>query len=344
MAISIICPKQSTPAFEEQPWLFRKTWWLFFYNLSKLFGALPMIEDTHANRVNYAAADYQRFLYYETDRTVTYRSQASVGIVDTNGTAVSWISGSFFSSQWIGQTIVINNVKYEVSAVGSSVALTLSATAGVQTGVDYTQADFIWVYAFGRLAVDLTISNKPTDLGFDDTDFRIYHQLSRHEWRWNGSAWIFAPGDPGSKYIVETIGAAPQGGLWGLCDGTAYSCAQNDATLASVTTPDCTGDIFIQGGAYTGTRKAAARPTWEAAARTADENTHVHNVNLSPLSSHYDAQAGADPIDYVSVGSVTSGAGSAHAHALTDALSQLKTPGETTGAPLRINLSRHMRL
>ncbi len=303
MAIALICPKQSTPAFEDQPWLFRKTWWIFFYNLALRVLGLPMIQDTHANRVNYDPEFYFKLFYFETDRDVFYISQ-------------------------------------EVNGV------------------------WTWVYSSGEMRGTLSPDLKPTGLGTNDEGFLFYATDFFHKHRWTGSAWEFAPGDPGSKFIVEGI-AVPLGGLWQLCDGTAVTVDQANGTTASVTTPDTTGDIFIQGGTYTGTRKAAVRPTWETGAKTADEtsefdspavteaeDTHVHNIN--PPTQ--EVQSGTGQVVAADAGFV-SDAGSAHVHEitnsgapqlahshnLTDALSQLKVPGETTGAPLRINLPRYMR-
>jgi hypothetical protein len=62
------------------------------------------------------------------------------GTVNTSGTAVTWESGSQFvtGSAWVGLTITINGVPYVVASVSSATSLTLTATAGTQTGVAYS--------------------------------------------------------------------------------------------------------------------------------------------------------------------------------------------------------------
>jgi hypothetical protein len=64
-------------------------------------------------------------------------STAYGGIVNTSGTAVTWVSGDNFSALVAAGTIVINGASYVISTIGSSTALTLTATAGTQTGVTY---------------------------------------------------------------------------------------------------------------------------------------------------------------------------------------------------------------
>lgn len=279
---SLVCPKQGVPIAEERPELFRKTWWLFFYNMAVRVLALPMIQDTHANRANYAADYYSKFFYYETDRNVFYVSQQVSGV-------------------------------------------------------------WTWVYSSGEMRGTLSPDQKPADLGTVDAGFIFVATDYLHKHRWTGSAWEFAPGDPGSKFIVEGI-ATPLGGLWQLCDGSAVNVDQANGTLTSVTTPDTTGDIFIQGGTYTGTRKAAARATWEAGAKTGIESTkHTHDVYILGES----IQPGGDPAQTVGQDDVTlttTEDSVDHDHALTDALSQLKVPSEANGGvPLRINIPRYMR-
>lgn len=60
------------------------------------------------------------------------------GVVNTAGTAVTWVSGDVFTPTQIGRGIEINGVSYVVFAYVDSHHVTLSATAGTQTGVPYT--------------------------------------------------------------------------------------------------------------------------------------------------------------------------------------------------------------
>lgn len=57
-------------------------------------------------------------------------------VVSTSGTAVTWVSGTHFNTQWVaGQYILIAGVSYQIASVSSNTALTLSTSAGTQTNV-----------------------------------------------------------------------------------------------------------------------------------------------------------------------------------------------------------------
>lgn len=62
----------------------------------------------------------------------TYATLA--GTVDTDGTAVTWVSGDKFTPTMIGTPITINAVDYTVATFENPESITLTATAGVQTG------------------------------------------------------------------------------------------------------------------------------------------------------------------------------------------------------------------
>ena len=67
---------------------------------------------------------------------------SGAGTVNTNGTAVTLISGTLFNALWSG-AITIHGVTYTISAVNSSTSITLTGSAGTQTGVSYQWADWI---------------------------------------------------------------------------------------------------------------------------------------------------------------------------------------------------------
>jgi hypothetical protein len=60
------------------------------------------------------------------------------GTVNTNGTAVTRVSGDSFDQLLTQSKIVINGVTYTVASVNSATSMTLTATAGTQSGVAYS--------------------------------------------------------------------------------------------------------------------------------------------------------------------------------------------------------------
>lgn len=66
-----------------------------------------------------------------------FQSRAPTGTVNTAGTAVTWVSGDQFTSIPSNGQIFIAGTKYNISAVGSSTSITLTTSAGTQTGATY---------------------------------------------------------------------------------------------------------------------------------------------------------------------------------------------------------------
>lgn len=60
------------------------------------------------------------------------------GEVNTNGTAVTWMSGSPFNTTWSG-SMVIGTTAYTISSCGSTTSCTLTSSAGSQTGATYSK-------------------------------------------------------------------------------------------------------------------------------------------------------------------------------------------------------------
>ena len=78
-------------------------------------------------------------------RSVVYQNQykftASYGMVNTSGTSVTLLVGYPFDSSMAAQSITISGVVYTVASVSGATSLTLTASAGSQTGASFFVGD-----------------------------------------------------------------------------------------------------------------------------------------------------------------------------------------------------------
>lgn len=89
----------------------------------------PLIVTGSGNGTN---GDYYGYdSTWDTSATVT-------GTVNTSGTTVTLTSGYGFLAAWAGSTITINSVSYTIASVQGVATLTLTGSAGTQTGVTYS--------------------------------------------------------------------------------------------------------------------------------------------------------------------------------------------------------------
>jgi hypothetical protein len=190
-----------------------------------------------------------------------------------------------------------------------------------------------WLYAYGVYQrTQSQLSALAATLGTDDTGLEVWVTDYEHHLKWTGSAWVFAPGDPGSGWVAigKPAGTAPNGGVWGLCDGTAYNVLNADGTTTSLTTQNLTGDVFIKGKSTSGSQQSATRATWESSAATDAANT---GGSVSTSSGSVNGGDGASA-SFLTSASFNEGS---HSHPLSDTNAQLKVPSESNGGlPLRI--------
>jgi hypothetical protein len=92
------------------------------------------------------------------------------GVVNTNGTAVTWVSGDTFNNAASGLGITINGVNYIISTVNSPTSLTLISTAGIQNNVLFNGALGSTVTAVGGAYIDgYFVVQRPAGLAFQGT-------------------------------------------------------------------------------------------------------------------------------------------------------------------------------
>jgi hypothetical protein len=230
--------------------------------------------------------------------------------------------------------------------------------------VEYINSGSAWLYMTGQIHVtQANFAALAAQLGANDTYLLVAVTDYLHILQWGGAATTYAPGDPGSGYSVigEPDGSAPEGGLWGICDGTAYNCLQGSGSLSSKTSYNLTGDVFLKGAAAAGGQQAAVRAKWEAAAKTDNAvtgitiNAAATGITVDPHPTAADtAVTGAgtrvtagthvvnDPSHSHGITEPNAGAGSSHP--LSDANAQLKVPSEANGGlPLRISVVWFLR-
>jgi hypothetical protein len=87
------------------------------------------------------------------------------------------------------------------------------------------------------------IANIPTFVNAGDDGRLFYATDYSHVYRWNaaGPGWIFIEGDASGYVVIGQPSGVPNGGLWGLCNGSTYAVAQSDGTVANVTTATIAG-------------------------------------------------------------------------------------------------------
>ncbi|HXX18197.1 MAG TPA: hypothetical protein VEJ46_02240 [Candidatus Acidoferrum sp.] len=145
------------------------------------------------------------------------------GTVNTSGTSVTWVSGQRdngdFVSWLAGQTITINGAGYTVASVQSSSALTLTASAGTQTGVSFSFN--VWtrpIFSWGGWSnpstptcyYDSQLNYNNGTPGFQPTNFfNLSYQtniiVDNFEFTGMCSAGTYTPGvPPFANYIAGT--------------------------------------------------------------------------------------------------------------------------------------------
>jgi hypothetical protein len=193
----------------------------------------------------------------------------------------------------------------------------------------------------------LAVTDKPTDLGVNDTNFLFYAADYAHTWRWTGSTWQYAPGDRASGEIAWFT--ADPGAGWALCNGTSTFRTLGNATTSAISTPNLITAYVKGAAAYSPTVVPATGGTISGTTDTESGHTHAVDLpyqntlgsNLSDIEVVYSASspdkaARAGHVHSIDPPTVTSAAGSAHSHGLTGA-------SIAAGEPKHVDLMPYLR-
>jgi hypothetical protein len=152
------------------------------------------------------------------------------------------------------------------------------------------------------------LADLPSGLSTKDQNTWFYAEDYFHTYLWNGSVWHFAPGDPGSGFILGFLDT-PQGGLWQLCNGSTVAQAKDDGTTQNVTVPDYTTASYLKLGIT-----VSAGPTAGSGATSGPSATMTHaatalNItaasNASPIQITTEAPHGLTTNDAVRIAGVS---------------------------------------
>ncbi len=162
-------------------------------------------------------------------------TSGAAGVVNTSGTAVTWVSGNTFNSKWADTPIEINGLQYIVGTVNSSTSLTLTTSAGSQSGRAYLHRIFIW--GLNTLLSDALpgASGSPVYTGaefLNEFDFNVRSTSTKILGMSIGGGSIVQP-SLAYGFLVNTLGPGAQWNCgYCLLDGVATAAMQIGTSVA----------------------------------------------------------------------------------------------------------------
>lgn len=193
----------------------------------------PM-RDTLANRPSDLVTNDAGFLFVATDEGVTYRWSGSAWVYHAGTYGAAFSARPAAGSADEGMIFLATDRGYQAWRKTATVWKLMPGWGGPMRGT-------------------LDPDQKPGSLGTDDAEFLFYSTDFDRTYRWTGSAWADAPGEP-PRRMIAFFETAPSTG-WRLCDGTA-SVTITTATggTTTLTVPDLTTNTrFVRSNTSTGT-------------------------------------------------------------------------------------------
>lgn len=216
------------------------------------------------------------FLYEATDFGHIYRWRAVGGVVDTDGTTVTWVSGDKFIKAMVGKTITIDGTDYVVASYVDDEEIELTLTgAGTLSEVQYSA--MWWEYAPGE-------TESRTVVAFLDEPTQVGWRLCNG----NGTDTVTVSNSDGTTSVM----VVPQMATAYLKGGSAYS-----GTVAAAVPANITGETGLED-----------EHTHDGSGLTVDASTSTTSVNTTDS----DSDVASDGHSHNIIG--TTGPGSAHKH------------------------------
>lgn len=305
----------------------------------------PIIIGTHAERVLTATVPLQEgTLFLETDRTALYRLTANLWLMvgsfsvfdflanrptdlTTNDTGFLYLAADqgvlyrWTGLVWVYMAGILRDVRSARPLPGNcDSGMIFEATdQGCQAWIkDYGSNDWSLLAGWGEpMAGTLSPSVSPAaaDVGFlyRATDFdRVY--------RWTGSAWEDAPGQPRRGMMVFADGSLGTG--WHVCDGSSVSISTATGGTTSKTLPNFNSGIFPRanssaggaGGASTHTHVVNPPNTTSSGPSTTTTSGASTSTTSGPTGSQTGVPDGTTTVDNDHDGSTVDVASSGHEH------------------------------
>jgi hypothetical protein len=266
---------------------------------------------THAQRLARAPNTVPDGSFFEeTDRGALYQSQQLLGVA-TWVLYFGFMTGSYSAkpgdlglsddnfwynaqdqatlSRWTGSAwhyqigILIDTFANRPASGGTNIATGFRFAASDRGFQEwwYDRAATVWKFAGGGQPTRGTLASITGSLGTNDAGYLYFATDFDRVYRWTGSAWEDAPGQPMRGMMAYFRGAQLPGTGWGLCDGTTYTMSTSTAGTQSYVSPNLTGsNRFVRAvsGATDGTGGSAT--------------THTHQID--PPSTAVTGTSGND--------------------------------------------------
>ena len=192
---------------------------------------------------------------------------------------------------------------------------------------DTTQTAWVVIGGVGEPQRGTISPNQKPTLGVGDVGWLFTATDFDRTYRWSGTAWADAPGQPARGQILFFESALAPGTGWQLCDGTATTRSTPTGTTTAYTVPNITGSSRFIRGVAGGT------------GGTGGTSTHVHTVN--PPNTTSGAPSALETVDNDAAVSTVDVGSDVHTHD-TD-IAQFNS-GSSSTLPLYYDLRPYVRL